>query len=86
MTVEELKAEAKKLGYNIVKIPEPLEPLTPCVCGRKKPQRWFGRFSLEQYICSNCGRAGEPGKKREARHNWNEMIKAEMKREENNGL
>lgn len=81
MTVEELKTEAKKLGYNIIKIPEPLESLLPCVCGHKKPTLWYGGFSFEQYKCPVCGRAGEPGRKREARHNWNEMVKAEMKGE-----
>ena len=36
MTVEELKIEANKLGYNIIKKPEPKEKKLPCICGRKK--------------------------------------------------
>lgn len=80
MTVEELKDEAKKLGYNIIKIPEPLEPLLPCVCGRKKPQCWYG-LNFYVYRCPDCGRAGKSGKNREARHSWNEMVKTEMKGE-----
>ena len=52
MTVEELKAEAEKLGYNIIKKPE---NYIPCpVCG-KNNRRWFWTTEGNQGIeCRNC--------------------------------
>ena len=36
MNLEELKSEAAKLGYNLVK-KQPYTKLLPCTCGEKKP-------------------------------------------------
>lgn len=37
MNLEELKAEATKLGYNLVKKQPYIKPLH-CTCGKKKPR------------------------------------------------
>lgn len=81
MTIEELKEEAKKLGYTVVKIPKK-EALLPCTCGNNRREHWnrveikSGRV-YEVLKCSKCGKSVEGLTEREARHNWNEMIKKE---------
>ena len=41
MTLEELRVEAEKLGYKLVKIPEKVK-LSPCpVCGSKHTSVWY---------------------------------------------
>ena len=40
MNLEELKAEAAKLGYNLVKR-QPYIKLLQCACGKKKPHEWL---------------------------------------------
>ena len=82
MTVEELRIEANKLGYNIVKKPEPKEKKLPCICGRKNIDTWFigtyGRTAL-QYACPKCGRKTEfCNTEKEARAAWNKMISEEL--------
>ena len=78
MTYEELKREAKRQGYKLVKIQEPVKRL-PCKCGRKRLQVWttkcddgkWGNF----FKCLNCGLESEPGKtNREAILNWNKKV------------
>lgn len=81
MTIEELKEEAKKLGYTVVKIPKK-EKLLPCVCGNNRREHWHrvdiksGR-AYEILRCSKCGREAKGETERDAIHNWNEMIKKE---------
>lgn len=42
MTVEELQAEAKKLGYRLTKIPQKPARLLPCpICGKKRTSIWY---------------------------------------------
>ena len=42
MTLEELKAEANKLGYSLIK-KKPYIPIKPCpVCGKKCTNLWYG--------------------------------------------
>lgn len=85
MTVEELKAEAKKLGYSVIKKPEPVK-LLPCVCGAKHIQNLV-RFDQrnrdncgEFYRCYRCRLEGKPAlKNRQARLNWNEAVERAMK-------
>lgn len=79
MTVEELRAEAKALGYNIIKIPPPKEKLLPCVCGCTRRERWWGTHDYNQTIfrCRKCGREASGENERKARHNWNEMVRRE---------
>ena len=76
MTVEELKAEAAKLGYNI--IPKRTMPRkTPCVCGSCNRTTWWTRTGV-YYECSKCHRTSPEGKTEYAATvKWNEMIERE---------
>ncbi len=76
MTVEELRKEAKALGYNIIKI-QKKEKLLPCICGCNRRGRWTGTGVENKVIlqCERCGRRANGKSEKEARHNWNEMIK-----------
>lgn len=78
MTVDELRAEAKALGYNIIKI-NPMEKLLPCVCGNNRRERWSlsGAYDGIKLKCTKCGRAAKGKNEREVRHNWNEMVRGE---------
>ena len=78
MNLEELKAEAAKLGYNLVK-KQPYIILSHCTCGEKKPSEWF--YYTEEnkvmriYKCDNCGLSALPAKTdRQARENWNQLV------------
>ena len=77
MTLEELKAEADKLGYNLVK-KQVYTKLLRCTCGCKPAQNmvWTGRkFVGYSYECKNCDYQSTPHKlKYKAKSNWNEMI------------
>ena len=75
MTIEELKAEAKALGYTVVKT-KPQEKLLPCICGCRYRERWSGTHDHSVIIkCHKCGREASGRTEREARHNWNEMVR-----------
>lgn len=79
ITDEEFKAEAKRRGYNLIKIPEPVK-LLPCVCGNDKHHRVFIMSGLQYYSCQKCGLVAEDGKtERQAKLNWNKMIEEKMK-------
>ena len=82
MTVEELRCEAKALGYNIIKI-NPMEKLLPCVCGCNRREHWHvsGAFDGVKLKCMKCGREAKGRNDREVRHNWNQMIKEVMPNE-----
>lgn len=73
MTVEELKQEAKKLGYNIIKIPEKIKK-SKCLCGASSRyvEVWT-RFDNNEFCkCLQCGRQSYFGRnKKEAIENWN---------------
>ena len=81
MTLKELKAEAKKRGYKLVKDSR-APKLSPCTCGCKilewRVSKWpDGRFYY--FACKKCGKKSEYGKTQaEAAKQWNEMIKREM--------
>ena len=82
VTDEEFKAEAKRRGYNLIKIPEKVK-LLPCVCGNDKHHRVFIMSGLQYYSCRKCGLVAEDGKtERQARLNWNTMIEEKMKDEQ----
>ena len=78
----EFKAEAKRRGYNVIKIPEKVK-LLPCVCGRKKLECWCSvdaGVGYELYVCPNCDLEAPKGKtNRQAKLNWNAMIEEKMK-------
>ena len=82
-TDEEFKAEAKRRGYNLIKIPEKVK-LLPCVCGagRRKVEQWHtvtGRY----YKCDNCGLESFVGRsERKAKLLWNATIERKMKDEQ----
>ena len=74
MTFEELREEAHRQGYHLIKY-NPLPKIQQCTCGRKK---YFKRLyhtawgceSVSIY-CPDCGREVEGGSEREAREIWN---------------
>lgn len=80
MTVEELRREAKALGYIIIKIPPPMEKFLPCKCGNNSRSRWWGTHDYNAVIfeCRKCGARAQGKNEREARHNWNEMMRGEQ--------
>lgn len=58
MTYEELKIEAEKLGYGLIKKRKPMGTLALCTCG-KKPKVHYGDFynTVPFYVmCHTCNR------------------------------
>ena len=48
MTFDELKLEAKKLGYRLEKIQEPIT-LLPCpICGKKRTSEWYQHSKIDK--------------------------------------
>lgn len=85
MTLEELKAEAKRQGYKLIKAKRPR--FEPCLCGHNVHQWVSGPKGWAVY-CKHCGLYGPWVKKS---HNavivaWNEMIRARRRGEYRNGL
>ena len=77
MTFEELKAEAKRQGYNLIKQPTYI-PLKPCVCGAKRSLKMCYTNHGQGYRCYKCGRIAEAAKNnKEARINWNKLMEKE---------
>ena len=83
MTFEELQEEAKRQGYKLLKINKP-EKLLPCTCGNNRREHWHrvnvqsGR-SYEILRCPKCGKEAKGETEKEAKRNWNLMIKKEKK-------
>lgn len=84
LTFEELKEEAKRQGYNLIRIKKP-EKLLPCTCGCNRREHWHccsienGEFI--KLICCKCGKEAIGKTMFDAIHNWNEMIKKERAEE-----
>ncbi|MBQ2099491.1 MAG: hypothetical protein II477_00305, partial [Lachnospiraceae bacterium] len=76
MTLDELKAEAKRQGYKLIK-DNPMPKLIPCICGSKRRIMWH--YADGWYFeCDKCGRTAYPGRtERKARENWNRMVNDE---------
>lgn len=78
MTVEELKAEAKKLGYGIIPLRN-REKLLVCTCGSNRRDHlstWDykeGKFR-EGLRCKKCGKEVWGDTEADVIHEWNEMI------------
>lgn len=55
MTLEELKVEANKLGYSLIK-KKPYVPIKSCpVCGKKGTSVWYDTVNKrKQRQCSSC--------------------------------
>lgn len=77
MTIEELRAEAKTLGYNIVKKSPPMEKFLPCTCGNNSRSRWWGTHDYNSVIveCRKCGRRVYGKNERELRKKWNAIMR-----------
>lgn len=75
MTVEELKAEADKLGYRLIKKPMYIKIL-PCVCGCKIHKYWHNAKTNESGVgCPKCERIIWGKDETEAKMNWNEIMR-----------
>ena len=73
MTLDELKAEAKKQGFSLQKSSAKVR-FTPCVCGCNRRTEWTGPEGWF-YECRMCELVSPPGKtKQEARRKWNAYI------------
>lgn len=93
MTVEELKVEAAKLGYYLIKKPD---KYIPCTCGANSRRfRWIN--NKPTLTCSGCGYRFTPDKEFTTNHIhgviskmrdlWNaEMIKKEEENERIQGI
>lgn len=79
MTLDELKAEAKKLGYKVIK-DNPRVKLLPCTCGRKQISLWWdGADYMWFQECPKCGKRAPSHKTQNgARKLWNEKIEKEL--------
>ena len=78
MELKELKAEAKKHGYYLLKV-QKYEKLEPCTCGYRK-RRTLTSFDNNEYgVMLECMRCGLHTKKMStcdmAKKEWNEMIR-----------
>ena len=78
MTLEELKIEAKKHGYHLVKDSTTVKMLPCPVCNSKRTIEWISTTALGyRRECYNCkfNRNGDWRKtKKEARESWNEAV------------
>lgn len=78
MTLEDLKAEAKRQGYKLIKAKRPRFEL--CLCGHNVHQWVSGPEGWSVY-CKPCGLEGPWAKKSNAAviEAWNEMIRKKRK-------
>ena len=77
MTLDELKAEAKRQGYKLIKDTK-MPKMLPCVCGAERRVELSNTRGAYCYECMKCGRAASWGDtRREARENWNRMVNDE---------
>lgn len=75
MTREEIKAEAEKLGYKLVKH-QPYERLLPCTCGCNRRKTVY-YLNYQALVCTSCGKMAKGFSREQAKRNWNEMIRKE---------
>ena len=82
MTLEELKIEAKNQGYKLIKDTQ-YEKFLPCRrCGLNRRERHCGFVngdSYVRYVCIKCGYYVEGKTENEAKHNWNEKMRGDLK-------
>jgi len=78
MTIEQLRIEARKLGYYVYP-KNPREKLQPCVCGCNRRSHVYNRAHGVTLVCKKCGREASGYFEKEARSNWNKMIRKELK-------
>ena len=80
MTLEELKIEANKLGYNLIK-KNPKPKILPCICGcRRRRHLYIGSDNIynRALVCKRCGRRVEGIDDRDVINNWNKEIESEV--------
>jgi len=80
MTFEELKAEAKRQGYHLIKCRERIN-LLPCTCGCNRRNHWSKIKDNQTFAgleCIRCGRKVWGKDTLDARKNWNKVIEAEL--------
>ena len=79
MTLEELKKEAKALGYNLIPIKK-REKLLPCTCGSKQREH-FDTFRNGMWMkllrCPKCNKEALGRTESGAIKAWNDMIRKE---------
>lgn len=81
MTLEELKAEANKLGYSLIK-KKPYIPIKPCpVCDKKCTSVWYGQRGIgTQRQCSFCDFEGDwTNEKISVNEAWNNAVEKYLK-------
>ena len=78
MTVEELRAEAAALGYDIIKRPE---RYLPCICGHNRRKHgWYDKNGqlFATITCRTCGfvvKGIDPKHEQQRIRLWNEAIR-----------
>lgn len=82
MTLEELKAEANKLGYSLIK-KKPYTPIKPCpVCGKRGTSVWYGQDGTQRR-CSFCDFSGDwTNGKISVNESWNNAVERYLEKEE----
>ena len=85
LTWEELKAEAKRQGYKLIKAKRPR--FEPCLCGHNVHQ-WVSGPEGWMVYCKHCGLNSPWAAKNKTSviEAWNEMIRARRMGEYRNGL
>ena len=79
MTCEELRIEANKLGYTLVKKKENVK-LDPCVCGYNRRELWSYAekgICYYYYQCKKCGVTSKDYSDRnilQAKKGWNRFV------------
>lgn len=77
MTITELKEEASKHGYILIKRNK--RKLLPCKCGgNRRNHIWCGpNLTQIKLVCKKCGYEAQPGySKYQAELNWNDEMKS----------
>lgn len=86
MTLEELKVEAEKLGYHLIKNSQKIT-LLPCpICGKKSTHEWYNSLTNKYFRrCKCCNNFG--GYSRDthngAKLGWNAAVENYNKDREN---
>lgn len=80
MTLEELKIEAKRQGYKLIK-DNPLPKIGRCECGRR-PRQWWTSEQRSFYKCDHCGKQSDAKvKRRDIIEAWNTIANKNGKEE-----
>ena len=84
MTLEELKTEAKRQGYKLIK--DENIKFEPCLCGGTRREWWSGPEGVKA-VCLRCGlespRVPRSKGKNGVKKSWNTMILEKRKEQEN---